>query len=196
MEKEPEFSPEESLKIIANMISKSKGSVADNSFYFLLWGWLVLVCCIGQYILKVFLSNPNHSMVWLLMPVGGIISGIYGSRQAKQLKSKTFVTEAIQILWMALGITFFVLIIINFAGFSWNYAFTYYILVYAIGTFVTGKLLQFKPLIIGGLINFVLSAISIRFSFNDQLLLGALAILISYIIPGHLLRAKYQNQKK
>ncbi len=196
MEKEPEFSPEESLKIIATMISKSKGSVADNSFYFLLWGWLVLLCCIGQYILKVFLHYPNHSIVWLSMPFAGIVSWIYGSRQAKQLQIKSFVTDAIQILWMALGITMFVLILIILASETWNNSLTYFILIYAIGTFVTGKFLQFKPLILGGLINFAIAAISVRFSANNQLLLCALAIITSYIIPGHLLRAKYQSQKK
>jgi len=195
MEKEPEFSPEESLKIIATMINKSKGSVADNSFYFLLWGWLVLVCCIGQYVLKVFLHYPNHSIVWLSMPFAGIVSWIYGSRQAKQLQIKSFVTDAIQIIWMSLGITMFVLILIILASETWSNSLTYFILIYAIGTFVTGKFLQFKPLIIGGLINFAIAAISVRFSANNQLLLCALAILTSYIIPGHLLRAKYQNQK-
>jgi uncharacterized membrane protein len=71
--------------------------------------------------------------------------------------------------------------------------YTYYILLYAIGTLVTGNLIRFKPLIIGGLINFVLAVVSIRFGYDNQLLVGALAILISYIIPGHLLRARLQK---
>ncbi|MEN9686504.1 MAG: hypothetical protein RLZZ28_2290, partial [Bacteroidota bacterium] len=59
-----------------------------------------------------------------------------------------------------------------------------------------GRLIHFRPLIIGGLINFGLAAISVKFSFDYQLLIGAIAILISYIIPGHLLRIHYQKQKK
>ena len=35
------FSPEESLQVIQSMINQTRNSVVDNSFYFLLWGWLV-----------------------------------------------------------------------------------------------------------------------------------------------------------
>lgn len=194
MENETEFSPEESLKVIQTMINKTKDAVADDSFYFLLWGWLVFGCCMVQLFMKVILNNPYHYFIWWLMPVGGVISWIYGTKQAKTKKMKTFLDEALDYLWIALAFSFITLVAINMiSGQAWQTAFTYYILLYAIGTFVTGSLLRFKPLIIGGLINFVLAAVSVRFSFDYQLLIGALAILISYIIPGHLLRAKYKK---
>ncbi len=196
MEKETEFSPQESLQVIQTMINKTKDAVADDSFYFLLWGWLVFGCCMVQFIMKIYLENPYHYVIWLLMPVGGIISWIYGAKQAREKKMKTFLDEALDYLWLALGASFITLVVINmFSGNAWQNAFTYYILLYAIGTFVTGSLLRFKPLIIGGLLNFLLAAVSVRFSFDYQLLICALAILISYIIPGHLLRAKYQKRK-
>ena len=192
-----DLSPEESLALIKTMINKTKDSVADGSFYFLLWGWLVFGCCLSAFILKVYVQYPYHYMVWCLMPVGGIVSWIYGANQSKTLRVKSFVDEALDYLWIALGLAFFVLIIINmFNGQSWQTAFTYYILLYAIGTFVSGSLLRFKPLVIGGLINFVLAIVSIKFNYDYQLLIGAIAILISYIIPGHLLRIKYQKRKK
>lgn len=193
---EKELSPQESLVLIQSMINKTKGVVADDSFYFLLWGWLVFTCCLTEFFLKVYLQYPYHYIVWVLMPVGGVISGIYGARQAKKQTVKSYVEEALDYLWISLAIAFVVLIFINAGNRSgWQSAFTYYILLYAIGTFVSGKLLRFKPLVIGGLINFALAAISIRFSYDYQLLIGSVAILISYIIPGHLLRIRYQHQK-
>ncbi|MEO7531763.1 MAG: hypothetical protein ABIS69_10140 [Sediminibacterium sp.] len=193
---EKELSPQESLALIQTMINKTKGSVADDSFHFLLWGWLVFVCCLASYVLKVYVHYPNHFIVWCSMPVAGVISGIYGARQNRQKKVKSFLDEALDYLWIAIALSFVVLVIINMLnGAAWQTAFTYYILLYAIGTFVSGSLLQFKPLIIGGLINFVLAAVSARLNYDNQLLLGSVAILISYIIPGHLLRMKYQKQK-
>lgn len=193
---EKEFSPQESLQLIQSMINKTKDAVADDSFYFLLWGWLVFICCIASFTMKVYFQSPYFSSVWILMPVGAIISGIYGSRQSKKQKVKTFVREALNYLWMALGIALSILIIINFlVANSWQTAFTYYILLYGIGTFVSGKLIKFQPLVIGGIINFVLAAISVKFSYDYQLLIGALAILISYIIPGHLLRLRHHQNK-
>ncbi|MES2328482.1 MAG: hypothetical protein V4539_02700 [Bacteroidota bacterium] len=193
---EKELSPHESLDLIRSMINKTKGAVADDSFHFLLWGWLVFGCCLTSYVLKTIVHYPNHFFVWWLMPVGGIISAVYGAKQNRQKKVKSFIDEALDYLWIAVGISFIVLVIINILnGAAWQTAFTYYILLYAIGTFVSGSLLQFKPLIVGGLINFGLAAISARFNYDNQLLIGSLAILISYIIPGHLLRSKYQKQK-
>ncbi|MES2004609.1 MAG: hypothetical protein V4450_08810 [Bacteroidota bacterium] len=196
MEPEKELSPQESLALIGKMISKTKDSVADSSFYFLLWGWLVFGCCVSAFILKVYVQYPYHYMVWFLMPLGGIVSWIYGSRQAKTQRVISFVDEALDYLWIAVGLAFFALVIINvISGQSWQTAFTYYILLYAIGTLVSGSLLRFRPLMIGGVINFVLAVISIKLSYDYQLLIGAVAILISYIIPGHMLRAKYKKNQ-
>jgi hypothetical protein len=44
----------------------------------------------------------------MLMPVGGCVSAIYGSRQAKH-KVKSFVDESLDYLWIALGLAFVVL---------------------------------------------------------------------------------------
>jgi len=129
------------------------------------------------------------------MPIGGIITAIYSSRQARRQKSTTYIEEALSYLWIAIGISFFVMVVVNVVSEAWRTAFTYYILMYAIGTFVSGSLIRFKPLIIGGLLNFIIAAVSIKFNFAGQLLMGALAILISYIIPGHLLRIRYNTKK-
>jgi hypothetical protein len=195
MEDTNELSPQESLHLIQTMINKTKVSVAADSFYFLLWGWLVFGCCAVEYFLKVYLAYPNHYIVWWLMPIGGVISSIYGARQAKKQKVKSFIEEALDYLWIAIAISFITLVVINIFGNGWPTAFTYYILLYAIGTFITGKLIQFQPLVIGGLLNFIFAAISIRLDYDHQLLLGAVAILTSYIIPGHLLRKKYSQKK-
>lgn len=193
--KEKELSPKESLELIQSMINKTKDSVADDSFYFLLWGWLVFACCLTEFILKVYLRYPNHYFVWLLMPVAGVISGVYGSRQARQKKVKSFVDESLDHLWIALGMAFIVLVIVNMSSAGWQMAFTYYILLYAIGTFISGRLLRFRPLVAGGLINFALAAISAQFPYDYQLLIGSVAIMASYIIPGHLLRNRYKRQQ-
>jgi hypothetical protein len=195
MKEQKEFTPQESLELIKNMIESTKGNVAGDSFYFLFWGWLVFACCLVQYIMKVNLQMEQHYWVWFLMPVGGIVSAIYGSKEAKKVKVKGFVEANINYLWISIAISFIVLVFINSYNKGWETAFSYYILLYAIGTFVTGSIIRFRPLVIGGLINFVLAAVSIRFSFDNQLLFGAVAILSSYIIPGHLLRLRFKQQK-
>lgn len=190
-----DFSPEESISLIHSMITQARGSVADNSFYLLFWGWLVFLCCISEFLIKVILQNPNHSVVWWSMPVGGIITAIYSFRQSRKLRVLSFVDQALDFLWVGIGIAFGLLVYINIVANTWANAFTYYILLYAIGTFVTGRLLRFKPLMIGGLLNFVLAGVCSHFSYDYQLLIASLALLVSYIIPGHLLRNRYRQNK-
>jgi hypothetical protein len=101
------FSPEESLKVIQTMISQTKNSVADKSFYFLLWGWLVFI-----------------------------------------------------------GATLL----------------------------LTGRLLKFAPLVWGAVACWGLAILTTYVNTDTNILLMAVAILISYIIPGHLLRKAYKRQ--
>lgn len=52
---------------------------------------------------------------------------------------------------------------------------------------------QFKPLIMGGILASALAIRSTWASYDYQMLFGPLAILISYIIPAHLLRRRNKN---
>ncbi len=196
MENNKSFSPEESLQLIQSMINTTKNKFSDNSFYFLFWGWLVFICCIVQFILLKTYNYSYHYIVWLTMPIAGIISVLYGKNQSKKIKVKTFIDSATDYVWMALSIAFVITTFINFSTGNWQNAWSSYILLYAIGTFITGLFLKFKPLIWGGCINFLIALISVKLDFHFQLLAGALAILISYIIPGYLLRASYKKQIK
>jgi len=62
-----------------------------------------------------------------------------------------------------------------------------------LGTFVSGSIIRFRPLIFGGLIAWVLAVASTFVNYDYQMLFGAAAILISYIIPAHLLRIKKEK---
>ena len=68
------------------------------------------------------------------------------------------------------------------------------IVLYGIGTFVSGGALKFMPLKAGGIVCWILAVIAIRVDFEYQLLLIAAAVLIAYLIPGYLLKQKYHKQ--
>ncbi len=192
--KENEFSPQESLRLISSMIETTKNSMSDSSVYFLLWGWGVLVICVAQYCLKVIIKYPNDAIVWLAIPVILIVHIFLVIKKRRKEKVKTFIGEANAYLWTAIGLSFFVLIFI-FSKTGWRNCVSVYIIMYAIGTYVSGCLIKFRPLIIGGLICFLLAAIAVFLSDDSQIIMLALAILVSYIIPGHLLRIKYGKQQ-
>jgi hypothetical protein len=187
---ENNFSPQQSLDLIQEMISKTKANLGENSIYFLLWGWVTFLAIIGQFFLKVVLGNEHHYLVWLLTIPTAIITIIYSARRHNKYKVKTYLGESMSYLWTGIGISFFILsmIISNSSG-GWANAWPFFILMYGLGTFVSGMILKFRPLVIGGVISWVLSLVSVFVAFDYQLLLAAAAILSSYIIPGHLLRS-------
>ncbi|HVG15152.1 MAG TPA: hypothetical protein VM935_09330 [Chitinophagaceae bacterium] len=186
-----QFSPEQSLQLIESMISKTKANISENTVYFLLWGWLSFSAILGQYFLKVALDYPHHYLVWLITFVG-IFGSIMQTRKRKQYThARTYIGASMSYLWTGLGVSFFILTLIFFKlEDGWLICYPFFIMLYGLGTFVSGKILQFKPLVIGGIINWVLAIAATFFDFDNQMLFAAAAILTSYIIPGHLLQAQ------
>jgi hypothetical protein len=184
------LSPQQSLALIQSMIHKTRNNLSENQFYFLLWGWVTFFCIVGQFALKVWLQYPRHYLVWLATIPTFIITIIYGKKHDRKQGVKTYVGESMSQLWMGIGISFFVLsIIITKLPGGWLYGWPFFILFYGLGTFISGKFLQFRPLIIGGLFNWVLAVVCMFIAYDYQLLLAAVAVLTSYIIPGYLLRS-------
>jgi hypothetical protein len=192
MENEKELSPHESLSIISSMIEKTKHSISDSSHYFLLWGYAAFVGCVGQYVLMV-LHYKQHYQVWWITVLALVVHIYFIVRDTKKERVSTFISDANGYMWMGIGFSFTVLAFI-FTRIGWQYCLPFYVLFYALGTFVSGKMIKFKPLIIGGIISYALAVVTAFVSYDIQLLLAAVSLLLSYIIPGHLLRAQYQKQ--
>ena len=187
---EENFSPEKSLQLIQSMISKTKQNISDNSIYFLVWGWLSFIACTGQFLLKHVYQYEKHYLVWLVTVIGVGFSIYQGRKEKKTIRVKTYVDESIKHLWAGMAISFFVLgMILTKLGWD-TVVFPFFIMMYGLGTFVSGNMIHFKPLIIGGLIAWALAIGATFVSYDYQMLFGAMAILISYIIPAHLLRRR------
>jgi hypothetical protein len=189
------FSPEQSLKVIQSMIDKTRQDMSDNSIYLLVWGWLAFLAFIGQFILKHIYDYEKHYMVWSVTFVGILFSIYQGRKEKKEIKARTYIDESMKHLWAGMAICFFVLSMI-LTKLGWGtVVFPFFIMLYGLGTFVSGKIIQFKPLVIGGIIAWILAIGAVYVSYDYQMLFGAAAILISYIIPAYMLRAKnkYSN---
>jgi len=194
---EQNINPEQSMQIIQSMINRAQSNVSDNGFYFIFWGWLVFLCSVIFYI-TLKMEMQYGWLVWSLMPLGGIFTGIYSYYEHRkynpdaQKKVKTYAEVYLGYLWIAFGIS--LCTILFMMGKLGESTYPLVINLYAIGTFVSGGILRFKPLIIGGAFSFAIAIVSFFTPFENQVLLVALSLLVSYIIPGHLLRNKFKNQ--
>lgn len=187
------FTPEQSLLLINKMITDVKQELKDNGFFFLLWGWLVFISATINFILFK-INNEYASLVWaILMPLGGIVSAIYGfTRKKKTKRVKTFVDRAMSYVWIAFGVALFIVLSSgSLIGFEKVYPFV--LLVYGIGTFITGGIIKMKLLIWGGIFCWILSVVSFYVTYDIQLLLLSAAIVVAYIIPGHVINSNYRK---
>ena len=132
--------------------------------------------------------------VWFTMPLGGIVSAVYGHKQGKAKKVKTHIDMYLGFLWGGFLIAMFITLAFGYAhGLKSTYFFL--ILLYGVATFISGGILNFKPLIYGSLFSFAFAVLSVFMGDIDQFLCISGALLCSYIIPGHLLRAKFKSEK-
>ena len=186
------FSPEQSIRLIHSMIDKTKANISVNRFYFLLWGWIAFIGILSQFVLKVVLLYEHHYLVWLIT-FAGLFATVYHSWKRRGIGHvRTYIGESMSYLWTGMGISFFVLCFIM-TNVGWQHAWPFFILFYGLGTFVSGKILRFTPLVVGGIINWVLACAATFFPFDYQLLFAAAAILSSYLIPGYMIQTENKN---
>ncbi len=184
------FSPQQSLQLIQSMISKTKQDMSDNSIYFLVWGWLTFFACTGQFVLKNVFQYEKHYLVWLVVIIGIIFSVYQGRKEEKTRRAKTYIDDSIKHLWSGMAASFFVLgMILTKLGWD-TVIFPFFIMLYGLGTFVSGNIIRFRPLIIGGILAWALAIGCPFVSYDYQMLFGAAAILVSYIIPAYMLRSR------
>jgi hypothetical protein len=186
MGSEKDLTPEQSLDVITSMIQQAKGNMQKNSFYFLLWGWTIVITNLGVYFLIKFTNAANPYLMFALTIVAGVVSILYGIRQGKQEIVTTHLDNIYKWLWIGFGITCFTFWIFG-KQIGWQIN-PVIITLSAVPTFVSGALLKFKPLMFGGVAFWVFGAFIFISSFENQFLLAAIAVTIGYIIPGYLLK--------
>jgi len=179
---------EESLKIITEMINKTKVNFSQSIFHFLLWGWLVFACSLSEYLLARFTTLASPWYVWLLTVPGVFVSMTYGFIKGRNSKVLTY--GDMLNMWTWLG--FFVTIIILFALMKTRLeSISPFILMLAgLPTFLTGFIIRFKPLILGGISMWILSIVS-GFGGPDIAPFAVpVAMITGYLVPAYMLRRK------
>ncbi len=198
MDNEKELSPQESLQIIESMISKAKNQFAENGHLYLLWGWLVFICGLAQFFLLHVFHYQYYYIVWFSTWIAVIYQVWYLRKKIKQQRVRTYADGVIGYVWLAFIIMAFLIGFITgqTTGQEKNLVVTPAILaVYGMPAFLSGIILRFKPLILGGIGCWVLALGASFVSYDFQLLFIPGAMLVAWIVPGYLMRAKFKSQQ-
>ncbi|MDF7809778.1 hypothetical protein [Hymenobacter sp. YC55] len=186
------LSASDSLRLIQNMIQEAKQDLNDNSFDLLLWGWLVLLAALLHYgLLQIGFSKPW--IAWpILMGLGTVAAFVNGARRSRRQRVRTALGDFMVYLWGGFGVLMIMLIGVGIVS-GWSKAYPLIIALYGLGTFATGGALRFRPLVWGGAACWLLATVAFRTAFDTQLLLVAAAVLVAYVIPGHMLKNQYNR---
>ena len=184
--KENQMSGEESLKIITDMITKTKLNLQQSSFHLLFWGWLILFCSLSDYLLTIVTDYEQPWLVWLLTIPGAFVSMIYGFTKGKRQTVFTYADKLNMWTWMAFMISAVILFILLSKQME-NVA-PFILLLAGYATFMSGIIIKFKPLIIGGVSFWIFALIAYFTGPSIAPLAVPFAVLTGYLIPGYLIR--------
>jgi len=184
------LSPQESLNLITEVVYKTKENIKEQSFCFLLWGWLIAIASILFFILQQYTSFKLYFLPFPVLAAVGLVTTILF--YAKRLGStETYLNYYLNRMWMVLGAGFIAVVFINVS--HQHEPFTYTLIIAAIGTLISGLVIRFKPLIIGGIILLGSGLVSAFMPVEYIVLLHGIAIIAGYLIPGYMLKYSKDN---
>ncbi len=189
---ETHMNPEQSLSLINEMIGKAKQSYNRTSIYFLIWGWLLIAAGLGEYYLGQIAYYNHPYIVWPIMGVvGGILSIAFGKRESARSGIHTYTDKLFSYLWGGFMATLIIVIVASISQ-RVNPG-PFIIILTGLPTFVSGGITRFKPLIVGGIVFWVLGLITFFLPMEYSSLMFAFAIFCGYIIPGYMLKSAERN---
>ena len=213
---EKTLSEKESLDLIASMINKAKDSYHDTGIGAIMWGVVISTCSLVRLAEIHFGFSLPFNIYWLTLVA--IIPQVFITlRQRRERKVKAYDDIYIDYLWLGFGISIFLLSVIigsifhvwepvaieynKLAGHRSPFRFSefetsLFLLLYGMPTFVTGAACKFKPMLWGGVICWILCIVTLQTPIKIDLLLTAVAAIISWLIPGIIMEKQYRNAKQ
>ena len=217
-----ELTEEESLKLITDMIGKTKSHFHESGAS-LIMGTIAGFCAILSFIQSYWHFSIGFD-VWILTLVAIIPQVWIGIKESKEKVVKTYQETYIDIIWIVYVVSIAAMLIyVNVTYytsqrllsndgielFSKNIATgeikpfqvfppsfsSIMMILYAFPTLATGLITKYRPLIVGAMICYVCFAVSLFTSFTYDMLLTAIAVICCWLIPGLMMRNRFLKQK-
>lgn len=186
---------DEQWEIIRRMVNTSRQNMEDDSPYFLIWGWAVLLTALLHYVL-IITQTPYNFLPWpVVMTLTAVFFIFYTRKKEHKKRAKTYVDSFLGKMWTAIAITLVACIIVLGAMGSFRMAYIVVIMLFSMGAAVTGAVISFRPLVIGGVLAWLSSLLLTVIDFPDALLVLAFAITSSYLVPAYMLKNKAAGLK-
>lgn len=194
MEEEKQLTEQESLNLIASMITEAKCDYDETGVGALMWGILVMFCSLVTFA-NYYMHWAWADYVWFLTLFALIPQIIISMRESKKRKVKTYSDDAMGGIWISFAVA--LLIVSYYASvYQVPHVNSLFIVIYGIPTFATGYTRKFIPMIVGGIACWIFAFLAMYTPFPYIMLYSAAAALVAWFIPGLILRNRYLQLKK
>jgi len=188
------LTPEESFSIINKAITSFKLNFRQTAKVFLLWGWVLAIASLSNFIILKILYSREASIGlvslcnWAVyIFIGFIIMLFMEHRINRDKKVFSYIESYFKNLWSVTAASFFIATLLCIKMEINPPAIM--LLIAGIATTTSGLLIKYRPLIIGGMTFFIFS-LAATFVSNEYIsLIVFAAIICGYLIPGYLLKS-------
>lgn len=200
---EKNLTEQESLRLITEMISRTKERYIGEGNIMLMWGWLTVGVTGLVWLLMMLTHNPASNWVWFLIPaVGGIATPIMSKKTEKERGVVTYTDRMTSQIWTAVGLLAFLAMGICFgyalAGINtWSVMFIYALVIVPFGEIAQGIIVKERSLIAGGAIGMTIGIVTTSCIVAGMTLsacwflpLFMLAFLCMMLVPGYIINHK------
>ncbi len=192
--KEADGTGEEQLTLITRMIQSAREEHNENGLGWRVWGWILFIASLGTYFM-LELNLKGAFWIWnLALPVGVLLMIVTAYRRKSHKRNLTYAQDLLD----KLGIGFFASLLSMVAGINIYYQVVtdpgdvefwgFFYILYAFWMYIHGSALKFRPLVVGAALNWIAGISMFAISeLKYEMLTGAIAILLGYLVPGYLL---------
>jgi hypothetical protein len=173
--------------------------LSKNGILFIAWGWIWFIGYLSEYIVGSLqfsfqLEQFKHVLSISLPVLGFGFTALYIYWLYKIEFTANY--RLVIIVWLSVLVA---QILINLIQFNILHKIIFqlqhpiFMLALASGIVITGFILKYKLILIGGIIFAGLAFLSSYFNLHEQLLIEAIAWLVAFIIPGHILASTHEK---
>ncbi|MDD2539392.1 MAG: hypothetical protein WC377_07795 [Bacteroidales bacterium] len=186
----------QSLTVIKEMIAVSRIKLRQDGILFIVWGWVLFYVSFSGFITRsivlTYQMNRIISRLGIILGAAAALFTIYYLiRQRK--KVQTYIGISLRYVWTSL---FLSTVLVNLIQMNVLHSINFelqhplFMVLMAFAVTVTGGILRHRLIIIGGAVFGALALTASYLGLKEQLLLEAVAWMIAFIVPGHILSAK------
>ena len=181
-----EFTPSESLALIANVISEAKSRFKDNGFSFIFLGLCSFISSLGQFVLIKLEYYQINYYPYFIMPIAGVVTYFYYKKKRRVVKSKNIIGSLLSIFGAIVGLNSMI------AGFffwgKFGIAFIPFMLIlFSIWSALTGVLIKKRIFLISGIVINIIAYLSFYIGREYHPLVLSIVSLIGIVVPGIIL---------